>query len=135
MALAAFTGALIEAGSRGFGAPVVLGVFGVFAAAAAAFVALEGRIQDPMLPLEFFRSATFSAANTVGLLINLGFYGELFVASLYFQEVRGYSALLTGPRLPMIVGLALGGAGLLGWLVRKPQLLPPPGTSSWSPPW
>ena len=78
----------------------------------------------------------------MGLLINLGFYGELFVATLYFQQIRGYTALgtglamapqmgmlavastlsgrvmaCTGPRLPMIAGLALGGAGLLGLLV------------------
>jgi DHA2 family methylenomycin A resistance protein-like MFS transporter len=95
-----------------------------------------------MLPLGWFRDPTFSVASAVGLLINLGFYGELFVATLYFQQVRGYSALLTGlallpqmgmaaiasplsgrvmartgPRLPMIAGLALGGAGLLGLLV------------------
>ena len=89
-----------------------------------------------------FRSPAFSAASAAGLLINLGFYGELFVATLYFQQIRGYTALgtglamapqmgmlavastlsgrvmaRTGPRLPMIAGLALGGAGLLGLLV------------------
>ena len=73
------------------------------------------------------------------MLINLGLYGQLFVMSLYFQEVRGYSALQTGlallpeagllvvasalsgrimarsgPRLPMLTGLIIGGAGLLG---------------------
>lgn len=142
VALAALTGALIEAGSLGFTAPVVVGAFGLFVVASVAFVVLEHRVRQPMLPLGFFGSPTFSAANAVGLLINLGFYGELFVATLYFQEIRGYSALLTGlvllpqmgmaavastlsgrvmartgPRLPMIVGLALGVAGLLGWLM------------------
>jgi DHA2 family methylenomycin A resistance protein-like MFS transporter len=142
VALAALTGALIEAGSHGFTTPIVLGAFGLFVAAGFAFVLLENRVRAPMLPLGFFRSPTFSAANTVGLLINLGFYGELFVATLYFQEVRGYSALLTGlallpqmgvvalasffsgrvmartgPRLPMTIGLVVGGAGLFGWLV------------------
>lgn len=142
VALAALTGALIEAGRQGFTTPVVLAAFATFVVAAAGFVFLEGRARAPMLPLGFFRSPTFSAGNAVGLLINLGFYGELFVATLYFQEVRGYSALLaglalspqmgvatlasfcsgrvmarTGPRRPMIVGLAAGGAGLLGLLV------------------
>ena len=75
----------------------------------------------------------------MGFLINLGFYGQLFVMSLYFQDVRGYSALRTGlallpeaalltiasaasgrlmartgPRIPMLTGLLLGGAGLIG---------------------
>ena len=141
LALAALTTALIEAGSQGF-TPVVLGAFALSAAAGGTFVTLESRGRAPMLPLGWFRSLTFSAASAVGLLINLGFYGELFVATLYFQQICGYSALLTGlallpqmgmaaiasplagrvmartgPRLPMIAGLALGGAGLLGLLV------------------
>jgi DHA2 family methylenomycin A resistance protein-like MFS transporter len=142
LALAALTAALIEAGSQGFATPVVLGAFALFAAACGTFVALERRGRAPMLPLGWFRDPTFSAASAVGLLINLGFYGQLFVATLYFQQIRGYSALLTGlallpqmgmaaiasplsgrvmartgPRRPMIAGLALGGAGLLGLLV------------------
>ena len=69
--------------------------------------------------------------------INLGFYGELFVMSLDLQELRGFTPLRagvaltpelamavvgsaasgritarSGPRLPMLVGLVVGGAGL-----------------------
>ena len=105
----------------------------------AAFVAWEHRTREPMLPLGLFRNPTFSGASFVGLAINLGFYGQLFVISLYFQHVRGWSALATGlallpegifvalssalsgramgrvgPRLPMITGLLCGGAGLSG---------------------
>ncbi len=105
----------------------------------AAFVACEHRTRAPMLPLGLFHNPTFSGASFVGLAINLGFYGQLFVVSLYFQQVRGWSALATGlallpegifvaissalsgramgrvgPRLPMIAGLLLGGAGLSG---------------------
>jgi DHA2 family methylenomycin A resistance protein-like MFS transporter len=94
-----------------------------------------------MLPLGLFSSTTFSAATAVGLCINLGFYGELFVLTIYLQQVRGYSPLLAGvallpqmamavigstvsgritartaPRLPMLIGLTLG-AGLLALMV------------------
>lgn len=107
-----------------------------------AFVVCEYRTHEPMLPLRLFRSSTFSGASFVGLAINLGFYGQLFVMSLYFQHVRGWSALATGlallpegifvalssalsgramgrvgPRPPMIAGLVLGGAGLAGLVV------------------
>ncbi|HYZ81174.1 MAG TPA: MFS transporter, partial [Solirubrobacteraceae bacterium] len=79
-----------------------------FPFALAAFVALERRIKRPMLPLGLFRSHTFSGSSYVGLAINLGFYGQLFVISLYFQQVRGYSALQTGlALLPMGVFVAL----------------------------
>jgi DHA2 family methylenomycin A resistance protein-like MFS transporter len=145
-ALAALTAALIQAGREPFTAPAVLAASGVFLAAGAAFLVAEHRGHDPMLPLGLFRNRTFSAATAVGLLINLGFYGELFVLTLYFQQVRGYSAVLTavlllpqmgmatiastlsgrvmartGPRLPMIAGQALAGAGLLAMMQAGPR--------------
>jgi len=146
VALGALTAALIEAGPLGWSSPAVLAGFGVAAVAGLAFVAAERAAAAPMLPLRFFANHTFSAANAVGLLINFGFYGQLFVATLYFQDIKGYSALLTGlallpegitvsggsfvsgrimartgPRVPMIAGLALGGLGLLGWLSTGPH--------------
>jgi DHA2 family methylenomycin A resistance protein-like MFS transporter len=146
VALAAVTGALIEAGGRGFASPLVPAGFAVFAAAGTAFVLLEHRGRAPMLPLALFRNPTFSAASAVGLLINLGFYGQLFVVTLYLQQLRGYSPLLaglavlpelgvltlasvvsgrlmarSGPRLPMAIGLAAGGTGLAGLAVAGPH--------------
>ena len=88
--------ALIEAGSAGWASPVVIGGLSAFVVAGGAFVLVERRASDPMLPLGLFSSATFSAATVVGLLINLGFYGELFVMSLYLQTLRGFSPLLAG---------------------------------------
>ncbi len=142
VALAALTFALIEGGSGVVTVPVVVAA-GISAAAVAAFLAIERASAAPMLPLRMFRNATFSSGNAVGLLINLGFYGELFVINLYFQQVRHDSALVTGlallpqmgvvaaasalsgrvtsragtPRPTMLVGLLAGAAGLLGLVV------------------
>ncbi len=137
VALLALTVALIDAGSAGWGSSVVVGGLGAFVVFAAAFIAVERASRAPMLPLTLFSSASFSAATAVGLLINLGFYGELFVVSLYLQDVHHLSPLLAGvallpqmtmavvgstvsgrvmarrgPRLPMLVGLVSGAAGL-----------------------
>jgi DHA2 family methylenomycin A resistance protein-like MFS transporter len=49
-----------------------------------------------MLPLSMFRSRTFTATTSIGLVVNVAFYGLIFVLSLYFQTVRGYSVLATG---------------------------------------
>jgi MFS transporter, DHA2 family, methylenomycin A resistance protein len=65
-------------------------------AAGITFVVVEHRRQSPMLPLGLFRSPTFTAAASVGLLLNFAFYGYLFALSLYLQELRGYSPLETG---------------------------------------
>src|SRR5258708_19926977 len=60
------------------------------------FILVERRTSSPMLPLELFSSSTFSAANVVGLLLNFGFYGQVFFINLFFQQIRGYSPLLAG---------------------------------------
>lgn len=142
-ALAALTVSLIEGERAGWKSASVLTGFAVFLVGNASFVALERHSRDPMLPLALFRDSTFAGATLVGILINLGFYGELFVLNLYFQQVLGYSpvragvallpqmamafiasplsgrftARVGGPRVTMLAGLCLGGAGLLGLIV------------------
>jgi DHA2 family methylenomycin A resistance protein-like MFS transporter len=138
-ALALLAGALVEAGRAGWTAPAVLAGFALAAGAGTGFAVAEHRGSDPMLPLGLLRRPAFRAGTLVGLLINLGFYGQLFVMSLYFQNIRGYSAAQTGlallpqaalitvasalsgrlmartgPRIPMLAGLLLGAAGLSG---------------------
>ena len=96
VALTALAAAMIEGGERGFADPAVLGGFALAAAGGAVFVALEAARADPMLPLRLFRSPTFSAASVIGLLVNVVFYGLIFVFSLFFQDGLHYSALQTG---------------------------------------
>jgi len=88
-ALALLAGALVEAGPLGWTAPAVLAGFGLAALAAAGFVTAGRRVRDPVLPPGLLRLPSLRAGTVVGLLINLGFYGQLFVMSLYFQQVRG----------------------------------------------
>lgn len=136
--LAALTVALIQSGPDGWSAPTVLVGLAAAVVLGVAFVLVERHASSPMLPLGLFSSPTFSAASAVGLCINLGFYGELFAITLYLQEQRRDSPLLagvallpqmamaavgstlsgqitarTGPRIPMLAGLALGAVGLL----------------------
>ena len=63
---------------------------------AAAFILAEMRSPSPMLPLQLFRNPTFAAAIVSGLLINIAYYGLIFLFSLFFQEGKSYSPLLTG---------------------------------------
>jgi DHA2 family methylenomycin A resistance protein-like MFS transporter len=95
-ALVALAAAMIEAGQRGFADGLVLAGFGVAAVSLTAFVLIESRQRRPMLPLSLFRSRTFSVTSAIGLVINVAFYGLIFVLSLYFQDTRHYSVLLTG---------------------------------------
>lgn len=96
LALAVLAGATIEGGAHGFSDPPVLGGYVVAVTSGVAFVLLERKSEHPMLPLRLFRSAAFSAASAQGLLINVAFYGLIFVFSLFFQRGQHLSAIQTG---------------------------------------
>jgi DHA2 family methylenomycin A resistance protein-like MFS transporter len=96
MALGCLAGALIEGGALGWTNGFVLAGFFVALIAAIAFVLIEARSTQPMLPLSLFRNQQFSTTALIGLLVNIAFYGLIFVLSLYFQQSEGMSALYTG---------------------------------------
>ena len=64
----------------------------------AAFVAWELRTDVPMLPMRFFRNATFALANTASLFMYFGMFGSIFLLAEFFQTVQGYSPLGSGLR-------------------------------------
>jgi hypothetical protein len=78
---------------------VILAGFAAAAGLTAAFVAAERRARDPLLPLALFRDRSFGGGMAIGLLINLGFYGQLFVTSLYLQNTRHMGPVTAGAAL------------------------------------
>ncbi|GGZ13985.1 MFS transporter [Streptomyces inusitatus] len=128
-ALTLVTYALIAPAWWAGAAGVVVGV---------AFVAVERRRPDPMLPLSIFRSRLFTAVNLVTLCVYAAFGGFFFLVALQLQVVSGYSPLQAGvallpttvlmllfsarsgalaerigPRIPLTVGPLLCAAGML----------------------
>ena len=97
--LLALTAAVIEGGAHGFEDPAVLACFALSALAGGCFLAVEARGRRPMLPLALFSSPTFSAATAIGLLVNIAFYGLIFLLSLFFQRVQHHSSLTTRARV------------------------------------
>jgi MFS family permease len=69
------------------------------AALLGAFVAWELRTREPMLPLHFFRSRSFSAGNTAIFLTFASLFGAVFFYSQLLQFGLGYGPLETGLRL------------------------------------
>ncbi len=145
VALAALTAGLNEGGTRGWGDPLVTGCFAAAGAGSLCAVAASARWPRRPRPARA-RWRALSGGVLVGLLLNLGFYGLLFLATLYFQRQRGYGPLAAGlallpmfvvmaassfvsgrltarcgPRLPMAVGLLTGAVGLAGWTAAGPH--------------
>jgi MFS transporter, DHA2 family, methylenomycin A resistance protein len=96
LALAALAGSLIEGGVHGDGSPLVLAGFVVAACSGVAFVLIEHRRREPMLPPGLFRISAFRSAAAIGVVINIAFYGLIFVLSLFFQRAQGMSPLRAG---------------------------------------
>ncbi|SAK96663.1 major facilitator transporter [Caballeronia calidae] len=106
--LAALTYGLTEAPSRGFADPLVLAMIVAGALLLAAFVAIEAKSRDPMVPLDIFRSRDFSGANLVTLLLYFGLGGVLFFLPFTLIRAYGYTATQAGAAvlpMPLIIGL------------------------------
>ena len=118
---------LIRAGDDGWTAVPTLATLAVGLAAMALFVAWELRQEEPMLPIELFRSRTFSAGSVTAFLMAGSIFSAAFLVSQFMQFGLGYSALDTGLRVlpwtatPVVIAPA---AGLLSDRVgRRPVLV------------
>jgi MFS transporter, DHA2 family, methylenomycin A resistance protein len=106
-ALGCLAGTIIEGGASGWTDPFVIAGFAASAVFAALFVRRQQYAAQPMLPLTLFRHRMFAVTSLVGLLVNVAFYGLIFVFSLYFQRVNGWSPFLTGLAFVPMMGAVL----------------------------
>src|SRR3954452_510482 len=88
--------AIVEATAHGWTSAHVLGFGGLAALLMAAFLALEARIENPILPLRILRLPGLVNASLVRGFIVTGMYSTFFLGTLYLEPVRHYSALQTG---------------------------------------
>ncbi|MDV7222359.1 MFS transporter [Streptomyces prunicolor] len=116
VALALVTYALIEArnGSLVVALTAVAGV-----AAGIAFVYVEKRRPDPMMPPGIFASRQFTAVNLVTLCVYAAFGGFFFLTALQLQVVAGYSALQAGTALLPTTALMLLFSARSGELAQR----------------
>jgi MFS family permease len=87
---------ILEAGNYGWGSAHTLCFGAASLALLSGFVAREGRIANPLMPLRLFRSRNVAGANLVQALFVAGMFGMFFLGALYLQRVLGYKALDVG---------------------------------------
>ncbi|WP_145910201.1 MFS transporter [Kitasatospora viridis] len=119
LGLGALTGAVVEANVLGWTSATVLTCLLVTVLAAAGFVAVERRSGDPMLPPHLFARRAFKATTLIGVLFNFSFYGLVFVLSLFFQQLRGYSPIAAGLAFLPMTAAVMSGNLSSGPLVRR----------------
>jgi predicted MFS family arabinose efflux permease len=86
----------------------------------AAFVLLESRLRDPIMPLRILRIRSLTRSSIVRGFLATGMFSTFFLGALYFEKVLGYSPIRTGAAfLPMSLSIALMSAGLTRRLVDR----------------
>jgi len=88
--------ALTRAVQIGWSAGETITLLAVAAALLAAFVVIEIRAANPILPRRLLSLPVPRTANIVGMLVGVALFSQFFLLTLYLQQVLGYSALKTG---------------------------------------
>jgi len=88
--------ALLRGNEQGWtSTPIVLELAGA-AAALIAFVIVESRVSNPMLPLKLFRDRSFTGAQIAAFAISASFFAIFIYTTLYLQQILGLSAIEAG---------------------------------------
>jgi EmrB/QacA subfamily drug resistance transporter len=118
---------LIKANSWGWTSGRTLAGFAVAALLIAAFVVIERRHEDPLIPLRIFSNRSLSASDATMLVVAAALFGVFFFCTLYLQQVLGYSALRTGiAYLPLslsIIGASALASRFVDRFTPKPVLV------------
>ena len=118
--LMGFIYAIVQATAHGWISAQVLGVGAVAALLMAAFVALEARIENPIMPMRILRLQGLIKASLVRGFLVTGMYSTFFLGSLYLEHVRHYSAVQTGAAwLPWTITIAVLSQGITARLVAR----------------
>ena len=96
--------------------PQVIGLYVLGVALTVAFILVERRAAEPVLPLRLFRSSIFTLSNIAGFFISMMMFGAIIYIPVFAQGVLGVSATNSGLIL-MPMNLALIGLGILGGLL------------------
>jgi EmrB/QacA subfamily drug resistance transporter len=99
--------------------PEVVGLLALALVMLVAFVFVESRVKQPIVPLHLFKNVTFSVSMLVGFLTAFGMFGSILFTPLVFQGVLGISATNSGALItPMMFGL-LGASTATGFIMRR----------------
>jgi EmrB/QacA subfamily drug resistance transporter len=117
--------AIVEATSHGWGSTDVLGFGALASVLMAAFLIVESRIENPIMPLRILRLPGLARASLVRGFLVTGMYSTFFLGTLYLEHVRHYSALQTGAAfLPWTITVAILSRGITARLVKRFGQLP-----------
>jgi EmrB/QacA subfamily drug resistance transporter len=90
--------ALVRGNSEGWGSALIVSLLAASAVVFAAFVMIEQRVAEPMLPLGLFRRRAFTGVQLAAFAVSASLFALFLYLTLYLQNYLGYSPLQAGLR-------------------------------------
>jgi len=111
--------ALLRGNDEGWGSTMIVSLFAASAILLVAFVAIERRVKEPMLPLGLFRRPAFTGVQIAAFAVSGSMFALFLYLTLYLQNYLGHSPLEAGLRyLPVTIASFLV-APLAGALLSR----------------
>ncbi|MFF4903981.1 DHA2 family efflux MFS transporter permease subunit [Streptomyces sp. NPDC001260] len=96
----------------GWGSAQIVGLAVLGVVLAVAFVAVERRAAEPVLPLKLFRIRTFTLSAVISFIVGFAMFGAMTYLPTFLQVVQGVTPTMSGVHmLPMVFGLLLSSTG------------------------
>lgn len=95
-------------GTWGWGSARIIGLAVLGAVLLVAFLFVERRAAEPVLPLKLFRIRTFTLASVISFVVGFAMFGAMVYLPTFLQVVRGVSPTMSGVHmLPMVAGMLI----------------------------
>ncbi len=112
--------AIVKSSEYGLTSARTLGVGAVAVILLGAFLTLEGRLANPIMPLRILRLRMLMGSSLVRGLLITGMFSAFFLGALYLERVLGYDAIDTGLAfMPLTIAIATMSMGVSARLVDR----------------
>jgi EmrB/QacA subfamily drug resistance transporter len=113
--------ALLRGNEEGWGSALIVALFASAAALLAAFIAIERRVAEPMLPLGLFKRRAFAGVQLAAFALSGSMFALFLYLTLYLQNYLGHSPFEAGVRYLPITVISFFGAAIAGALLSRVQ--------------
>lgn len=112
--------AIVNGNEVGWGSGQSLGMLGAAAVLMVAFLVIESRVAEPLMPLSLFRLRNVAVSNVAGVLWAAAMFAWFFISALYMQRVLNFTPMQVGLAfLPANIIMAVFSLGLSARLVMR----------------
>ncbi len=111
--------ALLRGNDEGWGSPLIVTLLAGAAVLLTAFVAVERRVAEPMLPLGLFKRKAFTGVQLAAFAVSVSLFALFLYLTLYLQDYLHYSPLQAGLRYLPITIASFIAAPIAGALLSR----------------